>query len=259
MKLTNKMMLVAGIIFQLTANLYADNWSNAFLAFGGGKDPVVAAQAVLNGPGSLTASNALTIANSLKTPEALAIGRYLAMNKKNVFNSSFQDADVQAAAQSLIATRMNNQPISSGPIVAPAPVNTPPSSGGWSDWLSGSSSAACPDNSAAIQQAVLAQQKADAAVAVANTQALAAIANSNASGAALYNAYIDLIFSSLAQAIAGIADQAVQQQVVQYAQNKLASMKAAASANSYNSRILGKSSSKKEAKKNKRSRAHAAR
>ncbi|MDP3788442.1 MAG: hypothetical protein Q8Q60_03975 [Candidatus Chromulinivorax sp.] len=248
MKLTNKIMLAAGIIFQLSASLYADNWSDAILEFGGGSDVAVAAQNVKNNKGKSGLRAVLSIAvNQLgSTQEAMAVAAWLSNQASSSLKTSYKSEDVAAALNEFIASRVVpvSAPISSGPIVEPV---SEPSSGGWSSWFSNSSDAA------------LAQQKLDAAVATANSSALADIANSNAQGASRYNAYIDLAFSTLGQAIANIADSAVQQQVIEYAQNKLAGMKASVNANSYSSRVLGKYSSKKEPKKNKRSRAHATR
>jgi hypothetical protein len=107
-----------------------------------------------------------------------------------------------------------------------------------------------------LQNAVQAQQDADAQAAAQSNQALAKLVNSGASGLNLYKGYIDLIFNLLQQAVNAIVDPAVQQQVIGYAQNKLAGMKAsAAAANRNNSRIIGRMNSKKVAKKsgNKRS------
>ncbi len=256
MNSTKKMILATGMLFQLSASLYADNWSDAVSAFGG-------VDAVYNNRGSLSWAAAQKIAKQLGTAEAMSIGLYESNGNPAVVANKFPGAQpanvVVAQLQSMANTRQQipvDQPVSvsPGPVVAPTPA--PVTSNGWNNWFGSSSSTACPDNSAA---AALAQQKLDAQVAVGNSQALAAIANSNASGAALYNAYIDLAFSSLQQAVAGIADQAVQQQVIQYMQNKLASMKASVNANNYSSRVLGKYSSKKEPKKSKRSRAHATR
>jgi hypothetical protein len=243
MKSINKIMLAAGIIFQLSASLYADNWSNAFLAFGGGSDPVAAAQYVLNNAGRVTANAALSVAKNLQTNEGMAVGRWMASSNKNVFTGFLTDADLQAAAQALIASR--SVPV----VVAPTPSNpqTPATNSSWFNWFGGSS-ATCDSD---VQAAKVAQQKADALKAAENQAALQSIAASSATGATLYNGYVDLILGSLQQAISGIADPAVQMQVQQYAQSKVASMKVTAQ---NSSRVLGKISSKKESKKNKKSR-----
>lgn len=273
MKSTKKVILAAGVICQLAASLHADNWSDAFAAFGG-------PDAVYNNRNSMPWTSAQKIAQGLGTVEAMSVGLYeskgnLASNQGK-FPGALPSATVYAQLQNAANSRQQI-PVDQPVVVSPVPVvgqqdnsgpgvqQQPPSTSLWSSWF-GSASSQSSDNAAAIQQAVAAQQQADTIamqqavaqqmkldsdVATKNSQALLQIANSGAQGADLYNAYIDLIFSSLQQAVAGIADAAVQQQVIAYAQNKLAGMQAAAGANSYNSRVLGPLSSKKEAKKNK--------
>jgi len=257
MKTIKKLLLAAGIFFQMSAMLFADAWSDAFLAFGGGSDDAAAAQSVVANANRVGSQGALTVAKKLGTPEAFAIGRFVSQNKKDVFKSIYSDDDVVAAAQEIINEARRSAPVAPvaqrAPVVAPQPAP----SRGWADWLSGSAA----QNQSAVseadlQKAMQAQQDADAAAAAASNQALASLVNSGATGLNLYKGYIDLIFNLLQQAVNAIVDPAVQQQVIGYAQNKLAGMKAsAAAANRYNSRTLGRMNSKKVAKKsgNKRS------
>lgn len=303
MKSTKKIILTAGMLFQLSASMYANNWSDAFLAFGGGSDVVAAADFVLNHPNAVTPANALTVSKSLNTAEGSAVARWMANNKKNAFNSPLQDADVQAAARDMVTRSMpesfnnaqeNNAQVSNATdnnaqTNNAQTNNAQPSTGSsWFPSFGGSSTtqAQAGANSQAVIDAQIAriqaaadaqiaairaqqetniktamqtQQQEDAARAAQQQQALINIVNSGATGATLYNSYIDLIMNSLQEALSSIADANVKQQVVSYAQNKLANMKASASMNSHTSHALGRMSSKKPAKKGKNSRLHATR
>ncbi len=262
MTISKKIFLTAGICLQMSAMLFADNWSDAFNAFGGANN-------VFSQRNSLSWKKAQDVAASLgNTPEALAVAMFMAQGTElslaPKFPGALSRAEVMNALQNAI------QPVRSVPVAQPAPVAQPvqvaasapvaqPSqSNGWSSWLSGSSAQpAQPALSAAdLANAVQAQQSADVAAAAASNQALASLVNSGATGLNLYKGYIDLIFNLLQQAMNAIVDPVVQQQVIVYAQNKLAGMQAsAAAANRYNSRTLGRMNSKKVAKKhsNKRS------
>ena len=257
MKSTKKIVLAAGILFQLSASMYADNWSDAFLAFGGSSDPVTAAQNVLASQGKESLRSALNIAvNKLgSSEEGMAVASWMSNAQSNAFQTSYQASDVQAAAQALAAS-VRNMPMQA-PVAAPSQAQVPTQTKAGSSWFSWGS--ATPTSTPAdIQAAMLTQQQADAAKAAADLQSLSAIVNSNASGVSLYNAYVDVIVNNLQQALSSIADPAVQQQVVSYAKNKLSNMQASVSVNSNNSRALGRMSSKKAMKKNKHSRSYAA-
>lgn len=241
-------MLAAGLLFQLSASLYADNWSDAAQAFGG-------AEAVYNNRGSLAWSTALAIAKQLgSTPEAMSIALYQANGNPNVLKSKFAGAMsqdvVESALQNMLSVRSPQTPVNSVPVTS-APVTTTPVV---------TAPVEPTITTADIQAAMVAQQKADAALAASNSQALSNLVTSNATGASLYNSYIDLILNALMQALNSIVDPAVQQQVIGYTQNKLANMKASASSVSNSSRVIGRmSSQKKTVKKNKHSRSHVAR
>ena len=241
MKSINKIMLAAGILFQLSASLYADNWSDAFSRFNGGTDAASAAQAVLSRPNVLTFTNAYNTALSLGTQEAFAVGAWVSNAKKNLFKTSLTANDVQAAGQAIIDGANRSMPV----VVPSAPVADVAATKGWFASLfgNGSSSASAAD--------VQAAQKADAAAAAANEQALQGLVNSNATGSNLYNGYVNLIMDSLQQAISGIADPVVQGQVMQNVQSKVSGMQASVRANNSNSRVLGKISSKKNKKSRK--------
>ncbi len=239
MKSITKIMLAAGMIFQLSASLYADNWSDAFLVYGGGSNLAVAAQNVLKNKGRSGVRAVLNLAvNTLNSsPEGMAVAAWLSNKASDQLASPYSNADVQAAGQALIdAASVRSMPAPSAPA---APVV----SEGWlSGWFGGSSSAAD----------VQAVQQADAAQVAGNVDDLQAVINSGATGVELYNAYVDLAVESLQQAISAIVDPAVQKQVAARAQSKMSGIRATASANS-NSRVLGKFSSKKGAKKQKNS------
>ena len=239
-------MLAAGIIFQLSASLYADNWSDAFFVFGGGSDLAVAAQNVLKNKGKSGLRAVLNLAvNQLgSSQEGMAVAAWLSNSSSSALKTSFSNADVQAAAQEFIASR--SVPVVVNP--TPSAPSAPVSNGSFWNFFGSNSSATC-DND--VQAAQVAQQKADAQAAAANNSALQSIVSSSATGATLYNGYVDLILGSLQQAISGIADPEVQMQVKQYAQSKVSSMKMSAQ---NSSRVLGKISSKKESRKNKKSR-----
>ncbi len=243
MKSINKIMLAAGILFQLSASLYADNWTDAFFVFGGGSDIAVAARNVLNNKGKSGFRAVINLAvNKLNSSnEGMAVAAWLSNMPSKQFVTSYSNADVQAVGQSFIDAVNRSMP----EVVASAPMVDVAVNKGWFASLfgSGSSSASAAD--------VQAAQKADAAAAAVNEQALQALVNSPATGANLYNGYVNLIMDSLQQAISGIADPVVQGQVMQNVQAKMSGMQAAVRANNSNSRVLGKISSKKNKKSRK--------
>jgi len=245
MKSINKIMLAAGILFQLSASLYADNWSDAFFVFGGGSDIAIAAQNVLNNKGKSGFRAVLNLAvNKLNSSnEGMAVAAWLSNMPSKQFVTSYSNDDVQAAGQAFIDAA-NRSVSMSGPVPS-APVADAAVSKGWFATLFGS------ESSSASSADVQAAQKADAAAAAANEQALQALVNSSATGANLYNGYVNLIMDSLQQAISGIADPVVQGQVMQNVQSKMSGMQAAVRANNSNSRVLGKISSKKNKKSRK--------
>ncbi len=103
-----KFLIVSCFTLQFSTIIHADQaaWNKAFLAFGGGTDPVVAASYIK--PNSqLSPTNALSQAQTLNTPEALAVGHYVSATKKTLFKSTFTDTDVVnaiAAAQTSTST-----------------------------------------------------------------------------------------------------------------------------------------------------------
>ncbi|MBP6870162.1 hypothetical protein KBC04_04730 [Candidatus Babeliales bacterium] len=262
MNVTKKMMVIAGIFLQLAGSAYgSDAWQAAFLAFGGGSDPVAAAQGVLNGPNSGSAVLALDLAkkNGAGTPEAFAIGRYMASNKKNLFKSNYQDSDVEAAGRAIIAEAASRA-IAAAPMPTPSSETAQQPAAGWG-WFGGNAakSAAPAITAANVQAAMEAQKAADLADAVVNNDALAKIVGSGKSGVNLYYAFIDYIFSVLQQAVSSIADAGTQQQVLSYMQSKFATMKASVAANNYQARVLGRMDSKKVSKNNKNSKKNSSR
>jgi hypothetical protein len=144
MKTTKNLLLTAGICFQMSTMLFADGWSEAFLAFGGGIDPVAAAQTTLANANRVGAQGALTVAKNSGTPEAMAIGRFVSQGRKDVFKSDYSDADVQAAAQDIIqAARRSAQAAVAEQVrvVQPAPSAPAIPARGWAiPFFSGSSS-----------------------------------------------------------------------------------------------------------------------
>jgi hypothetical protein len=249
MNTTKKLLLTAGIFFQMSAVLFADAWSNAFDAFGG-------VEYVYSHRGSLPYSQCQKKAASLgNTPEALAVGMFMSEGTDAVLVPRFKGAASRAEVIDALNETINQARSVQVPAAQPAQVAQPAqqaASRGWMDWLSAGSAAQ--DQSAVsatdIQNAVQAQQDADAAAAAKSNQALADLVNSGATGLNLYKGYIDLIFNLLQQAVNAIVEPAVQQQVIGYAQNKLAGMKAsAAAANRYQAKTLGRMNSKKVAKK----------
>lgn len=256
MNLSKKILLNAGICLQMSTILFADAWTDAFEPYGG-------ADAVFAQRGTLPINQTKEIAESLNnTKEALAVGQFMSQGleinlKKKFPGAASRDELLKALDKELNPVR-SVQVVQPVQVAASAPVAQPSQSNGWSNWLSGSAAQpAEPALSAAdLAKAVQAQQNADVAAAAASNQALASLVNSGATGLNLYKGYIDLIFNLLQQAMNAIVDPVVQQQVIVYAQNKLAGMQAsAAAANRYNSRTLGRMNSKKVAKKhsNKRS------
>ena len=254
MNLTKKMLLTAGVILQLTGSIYSsynlNNWANAFLNFGGGTDPVAAANYVISNQGKSGVRAAINIASQLQTQEGYATAAFLSGSNNPTFNSSYQASDVIAAAQAIARNQFAPvmaapmaQPVQQAPAMKQAPIAQPVQQAPAAPAAQSNSV-----SSAALQSAVQAQQAADAAAAAASNQALASLVNSGATGLNLYTGYIDLIFNLLQQAINAIVDPSVQQQVIGYAQNKLAGMKSAA-ANQYSSHTLGRMSSKKADKK----------
>jgi len=273
MNISKKMILVAGFVLQLSAALQASfnaaNYTQAFLAFAGGTDPVAAANAIYNNRGTMSWVACQQLAQQIGTPEALAVGLYMSQGNQNVLVNKFGGADsssnLLAALQSLLAPASSRQsaqapvqqlPVSSSPAQAPVqqlPVSSSPAQapaqGNSSWWPFGSST---PSTAADIQAAVIAQQKADAAAATASNKALSAIVNSGIQGLPLYQAYIDLIMADIQQAIAAISDAATQQAVIKYLQSKIANVKVVATSSaSYNSRTLGRMGSTKKAPKEK--------
>lgn len=245
MNSTKKLMLAAGILSQLSASLHADNWSDAFDAFGG-------PAAVRNNHMQMSWAKAKDIAQQNgSTPEMLAVAVYEAVGNQqvNLGKAGRNVASIRELQDAL--TDALNPAVAEVPsraANAAASNQAAPVKSGWGS-LWGSSSAQPAVSSADVQRAIAAQQKQDAAVAAASSKALSQIVNSNATGASLYNAYVDLILSGLQQAVNAIVDPAVQLQVIQYAQNKLTSMKASVSAmNRMNARELGRMNSSKKAK-----------
>jgi hypothetical protein len=253
MNLSKKILLNAGICLQMSTILFADAWTDAFEPYGG-------ADAVFAQRGTLPTNQTQEIAASLNnTKEALAVGQFMSKGLEINLKKKFPGA--ASRDQLLKALDKELNPVRSVPVVQPvqvapsAPVAQPSKSNGWSSWLSGSAAESAqpaqPALSAAdLAKAVQAQQDADVAAAAASNQALASLVNSGATGLNLYKGYIDLIFNLLQQAMNAIVDPVVQQQVIVYAQNKLASMQAsAAAANRYNSHHLGRLNSKRGGKK----------
>lgn len=255
---TKKLFVAAGLILQLTSGLHADNWSDAFAAFGG-------TQTVKSGNGSLAWSTALAEAKKIGTPEALAVGMYMADGNPAVLVNKFKGAAssedlqkaLQPAVQAPVATNANSGANSwfGGSSNKPATPVEAPKTAPASSWFSSKPAApvvSLDDLKKAEQKAAEAQQKLDAAAATANTQALSTIVNSGKSGVAQYTALVDHVFNSLQQAVSGIEDSAAQQQVMQYIQNKAASIKASVRTNSYNSRVIGRMNSSKVTKRNRK-------
>ncbi|MBV8660562.1 MAG: hypothetical protein JO129_00225, partial [Candidatus Dependentiae bacterium] len=233
MKIMKKLVIASGLILHFAGSIYASsynmsNWANAFLAFGGGSNAAAAAQNVLNNKGAMSYSNAYSSAQSVGTPEAWAVGAFMASSKQNLLKSIYQSSDVIAAGNALIGSAGTpSAPIKVLPTPSAPPMPTP-------------SAPAMPTASA------MQQQQADVAAATANNQALSAIANSGQQGAALYNAYADYIFNLLEQAVTAIADAPTQRVVIQHIQSNAANLSASsARSNSYNSRTLGRMNSKK--------------
>jgi hypothetical protein len=101
-----KFLIISSIVLQVSTSIYADQtaWNKAFLAFGGGSDPVAAANSIT--ANSQSASSALTsVTTAGKTPEAYAVGHYVATSKTSFTNKSiFTDTDVVNAIKAANGT-----------------------------------------------------------------------------------------------------------------------------------------------------------
>lgn len=247
MKSMHKIVLVAGLMFQLQTTLHADAWTDAFNAFGG-------PNSVNLNRGTLPTAQAQAIAASAgNTPEALAVGMFMAFGKTIALQNSFQGAAsraelIQALNEDLVALAQpapTKSPVAPAPVapapVAPAPVEKP----------AAPVQVPTPKNPAPInvnnlpvnmKQAIEAQKKYDTIAATANNNNLAQLANSNLSPVDTYKAYIDLIFNQIAQALNGIADAPTQKAINQYVQNKATMLKSTGSVapNKAGSPVLGR-------------------
>ncbi len=261
MNIPKKLFIIAGLACYMPA-AFADNWSDAFDAFGG-------PQNVYANRGKLAISkNIATIKKAYgnnPTSEAIAVGMYESQGRAAVIQPNFKRLgnaasvrDLESALQAELygpaipVVKQQEQQVMQQQEQAQQQQQQEQASG-WKSWFT--SQPAMPVVSQAdLQQAQQVQQQADVAAAAANDQNLASLVNSGATGLQLYKGYVDLNFGMLQQAIANIPDADVQVQVAQYVQNKFAGMKSAvAAANQHNSRILGRMDSKKAKKHKKRS------
>ena len=82
-----KFLILSCIALQLSTRMYADQaaWNTAFNLFGG-------ANSITMNSHSFT--SAYNTANSVKTPESLAVGAYLASSNKTLFKTTFTTTDV---------------------------------------------------------------------------------------------------------------------------------------------------------------------
>lgn len=258
MNIPKKLFIIAGLACYMPA-AFADNWSDAFDAFGG-------PQNVYANRGKLAISNNIaTIKKAYgnnPTPEAISVGMYESQGRAAVIQPNFKRLGNAASVRDLESALQAELYGPAIPVVKQQQEQQAQQQeqqaqqqqvSAWASWF-GSQPAAPVLSQADVQQAQQAQQQADVAAAAANDQNLASLVNSGATGLQLYKGYVDLNFGMLQQAIANIPDANVQAQVAQYVQNKFASMKSSvAAANQHNSRILGRMDSKKAKKHKKRS------
>ena len=292
MKMIKKLVIATGLILHFAGSIYAssynmNNWTNALLAFGGGSNPAAAAQNVISSQGKATFNSAYTTAQKIGTPEAWAVGAWMASKNQSQFKSKYKNNDVQAAANALAGSATApSSPTMAGPTPSASAANSAASSAAAAaqqqqtaianalqqqqqqfqqqqqaaiaDALQQQQKQFQQQQQVAITNALQQQQQADVAAATANNQALSAVASGKQQGADLYNAYADYIFNLLGQAVAGISDAPTQQAVIQHIQSNAASLSASsAGSSSYNSRTLGRMNSKKSSKKNKHCRSYA--
>ena len=269
MKSIKKLFITAGILLQLSAGLYADNWSDAIEAFGG-KDNVS------RNDGTMPWTRAQSLARDLgNTPEALAVGMHMAKGKsrdlENKFIGSAPKADLLAA---LAGAPVVAPVIEQQRVVAPGTQEEAPASA-WNWGMGNAAQQQAPVQETAAESSSLwnwiagaptepvvtqadiikaqeQQKQADAAQVTQNDLALSAVVNSGKEGVALYNPMIDIIITDVQAAINGIEDPAVQQQTLQHFQQKAANMQATAGANQKESRLLGRMNSKKKKSNNKK-------
>jgi len=226
---TKKLLLTAGLLLSTAA--HADNWADAFAAFGGVNN-------VLPRKAEFTVRNAGETARKAGgTPEMYAIARWMSPDNREskIFDNktTFDNDDVLAVGQALAQPRFVQQT---------APAAQQPAQSTW-QWLTGGKPAAPAAPSAADQA------KVDAAIAAANHKALNDIVNSGASGFNLYKQYVDQIIKLLQNAVGSIDDDQVQSDVKNYIKQQVAQLQATKPANSYNSRVMGKFDSKNKKKK----------
>jgi len=240
-------------LIALSASLVAGNLEDAVLKFGGGSNVAVAAERVLAKKGQLQGNNAFSVANALKTPEALSLGRFLAKDKKTLFNkANMSEATIQSALQDLVGNRM-------------APVMIEPSAPQLKEEVG--STIIDPNGNPlsqeqfdqvieATQQAIVhaeqaekvieQQQLIDAAAASQNSELLqSAITKSSSTLEACLNV-VDVMFENVRQAIAAMDDADMANKVVARVKQNASSLSAVSTKSK--AKTLGRMSSKKNKK-----------
>ncbi len=92
-----KTMLMTCIFFNISSNLFASqaNFEAAFKAVGGGSDAKVAAQKIKKN--AVSGQTAYGQVKGLNTPEAWAVGKYVANGNDSLFKTTITEAQVEAA------------------------------------------------------------------------------------------------------------------------------------------------------------------
>jgi len=277
MNITKKLLVTSAICFQIIDPVRASgqqfsfnvvNYSQAFQTFSHLSDLSDAATAIFNHRNSMPWTSALQVAQQIGTPEAFAVGLYVSRGNPNVVEKKFPKADSAANLQAALQYFMNGSVTkSNAPSQASQPVEQKQSkayieamidqavqSAQEEDQMSLQAAVRSAQEAdlAALQAAVQSAQKADAAAQAGQNQALQALVNNSSTGMALFQPYIDLIYNNLTQALSSIADPALQQSAVQYANSKFANISVSVKPAQASQNILGTMGSKKKGtKKNK--------
>ncbi len=243
-KQTQKIVALATICMQLSAALFAGSLEDAVLKFGGGSNVALAAGKVLANKGKLPGTAAYKIANGLKTPEAFAIGGFVAKDNKPLFKSAISQAAIEELLQDMVGSRQ-------------APVMVEPSAPAMKAVASG---IVGPDGNAVSQdqfnavieelarlvQVVESQKIIDAAVASQGNEMLQSVIASSKDMAEACLGVVDVMFEQIRQAIAAMDDAAVANQVIARVKQNASSLSAVS--NKAKAHTLGRMSSKKNKK-----------